>query len=635
MKKKIFYLLFAATIGTTGLHAQWKPVSGKIMTPWAEKVNAASPLPEYPRPQLIRNHNWKNLNGLWQYAVLPGSGADAIPEQYDGNILVPYAIESALSGVGRTVGKDSILWYTRVIDVPASMRKGKLLLHFGAVDWAAQIYVNGVKVGEHEGGYDPFSIDITSAVKKGSRQSVSVRVWDPSDDGPQPAGKQVKNPHGIWYTPVTGIWQTVWLENVPETYIVATKQTPDIDQQQLQVSVNTAGLQPGDEISVSAWDGTKQVASQASADGQNVILRIPDPKLWSPQRPFLYDLKVSVKRKGKTIDEATSYFGMRKISMAKDANGIQRMMLNNQFLFQYGPLDQGWWPDGLYTAPTDEALKFDVEQTRALGFNMIRKHIKVEPARWYYYCDQLGILVWQDMPSGDRGGNIWSQQLRVKMPEGKKVDDSHLLKAQVPGLVFDRDRSAASEAYYRKEWESIMDVLHNHPSIVVWVPFNEAWGQFKTKEIVDWTMKKDPSRMVNGMSGGNFFIGVSPVVDLHYYPGPAMPDPEIYGQKQILVLGEFGGLGLPVKDHLWLDKGNWGYRSFDNNEKLFEQYSEMIGSIPDLIKWGLSAAVYTQTTDVEIETNGLFTYDRKVLKFPKDKMFQLHQQLYNKGLVSQ
>lgn len=619
MKKKILYLLLGAVIGTISLNAQWKPVNGKITTPWAEKVNAAGPLPEYPRPQLVRNQNWKNLNGLWQYTVLPKSGGNAIPGQYGGNILVPYAIESALSGVGRTVGKDSVLWYNRVIEVPASMRKGKLLLHFGAVDWAAQIYVNGIKVGEHEGGYDPFSIDITAAVKKGTRQSVTVRVWDPTDDGPQPAGKQVKNPHGIWYTPVTGIWQTVWLENVPETYIVSTRQTPDIDQQQLQVSVNTAGLQAGDEIQVSAWEGAKQVATQASADGRNIVLRIPDAKLWSPQTPFLYDLKVVVKRKGKTVDEAVSYFGMRKISMAKDANGIQRMMLNNQFLFQYGPLDQGWWPDGLYTAPTDEALKFDVEQTKALGFNMIRKHIKVEPARWYHYCDQLGVLVWQDMPSGDRGGNVWDQY-----------------PGFVSGLPLDKARTPESEAIHKKEWKAIMDHLHNYPSIVCWVPFNEAWGQFKTKEIVDWTVAYDPSRLVNAASGGNYIKGLpGHIMDLHRYPAPMMPDPDIYGDKQILVLGEFGGLGLPVDGHTWVSSGNWGYQSFKNQTELYNKYEEFINRMPDLIKRGLSAAVYTQTTDVEVETNGLYTYDRKVLKFSKDKMFRLHQQLYNKGLVSQ
>ncbi|MDR3711601.1 MAG: glycoside hydrolase family 2 TIM barrel-domain containing protein [Puia sp.] len=630
MKHRLLFLSGYVFIQSLAIaQAQWKPVPGKITTEWSAKVDPSNPLPEYPRPKLVRKNNWKNLNGLWQYAIQAKAGADQIPTQYSGDILVPYAIESSLSGVGKTVGKDSVLWYYRVIEVPASMRKGRLLLHFGAVDWAAQVFVNGTKVGEHEGGYDPFSMDITQALQKGARQAITVRVWDPTDEGPQPAGKQVINHSGIWYTPVTGIWQTVWLENVPDTYIASTLQTPDIDRQQVNISVNTTGLMPGDEIDVSAWDGSLQVATKTSADENHISLPIPDARLWSPQTPFLYRLTISVKRKGKTVDEVGSYFGMRKISMAKDAGGVQRMMLNNKFVFQYGPLDQGWWPDGLYTAPTDDALKFDIEQLKALGFNMIRKHVKVEPARWYYYCDLLGMLVWQDMPSGDRAGNDWSQQLRIKMPEGQKVDGSHLLTSQLPGLVFDKVRTPGSEAIYRKEWKAIMDELHNYPSIVTWVPFNEAWGQFKSKEIINWTMQYDSSRLVDGASGGNFFIGASPMLDLHYYPGPAMPDPEIYGHDQILVLGEFGGLGLPVKEHVWLDKGNWGYRSFDDQEKLFQQYREMINSIPYLIKSGLSAAVYTQTTDVEMETNGLFTYDRKVLKYPREKMFKLHQQLYH------
>ena len=617
MKKTVWSLLFVATMGATNVNAQWKPVEGKIKTPWAEKVNAANPLPEYPRPQLTRSNNWKNLNGLWQYTVLPKRDADAVPAQYNGDILVPYAIESALSGVGRTVGKDSVLWYNRTIEIPASMRKGRVLLHFGAVDWAAQIYVNGIKVGTHEGGYDPFSIDITQALKKGAKQSVAVRVWDPTDEGPQPAGKQVKNPHGIWYTPVTGIWQTVWLENVPATYITSVKHTPDIDKQQLSVAVNVEHLQPGDEILVSAWDGSNQVAAQRTADGNAIVLSVPNAKLWSPQQPFLYDLKITVKRRGKIIDEAGSYFGMRKSSMAKDKNGIYRMLLNNAFVFQYGPLDQGWWPDGLYTAPTDEALKFDIEQTKALGFNMIRKHIKVEPARWYYYCDKMGILVWQDMPSGDRGGNVWDQY-----------------PGFISGQPLDKDRTPESEAIHKKEWKAIMDHLHNYPSIVCWVPFNEAWGQFKTREIVDWTVAYDPSRLVNAASGGNYVKGLpGHIMDLHRYPAPMMPDPEIYGDKQALVLGEFGGLGLPVEGHTWVSSGNWGYQSFKNQDELYQKYAEFINRIPGLIKSGLSAAVYTQTTDVEVETNGLYTYDRKVLKFSKEKMLHLHQQLYNGALV--
>ncbi len=635
IKEKIVILLGLLLMGNLIADAQWKPVGDRIKTGWAEKVNPSLPLPEYPRPQLARSNNWQNLNGLWQYAILPKGDGETIPINFDGEILVPFAVESSLSGVGKSVGKDSVLWYSRLIDVPAKMRKGKVVLHFGAIDWASKIFVNGQKVGEHEGGHTAFSLDITSALKKGTKQLISVHVWDPTDEGVQPTGKQVVKPRGIWYTPVTGIWQTVWLETVPVTYIKSTKQTPNIDKEELQLSVAAEDLQVGDEIIATVWDGAKSIVTQVADEDNNIVLAMPGAKRWSPASPFLYDLKIAVKRKGKIIDEVQSYFGMRKISMAPDANGIQRMMLNDEILFQYGPLDQGWWPDGLYTAPTDEALKFDIEETKALGFNMIRKHIKTEPARWYYHCDKLGVLVWQDMPSGDLGGNAWSQQLRVKMPPGKKVDKTHDLVSQVPGLVFDKKRSPESDAIFRKEWKAIMEQLHNSPSIVVWVPFNESWGQFKTKEIVEWTIQYDSSRLVNTASGGNFFVGLGPILDLHYYRGPAMPDPTVYGANQVLVLGEFGGLGLPIEGHLWENSpGNWGYGGvLKSTAELSQLYTDMVKDLTYLITYGLSAAVYTQTTDVEIETNGLFTYDRKVLKFDKSYLYQLHQLLYDSKLV--
>ena len=461
MKKLVYVALLAASHSLCFGQQDWKAVPGKIASPWAEKVDANNVLAEYPRPQLVRK-DWKNLNGLWQYAILPKS-AQTIPAEWQGSILVPFCVESSLSGVGKTVGKDSVLWYKRTIAASPS-KTNNTLLHFGAVDWDCTIFVNGKEAGNHKGGYDPFSFDITSLLVKGKTQEIAVRVWDPSDDGPQPRGKQIKNPHGIWYTPVTGIWQTVWTESVPKTYVAATKQTPDTDKKTITVDATVQSMQPGDELVITVMDGSTKVATQTATSNMATAISIPNAKIWSPENPFLYDIKYAVMRKGKLVDEVTSYFGMRKISMSPDKNGIQRMLLNDKFVFQFGPLDQGWWPDGLYTAPTDEALKFDIEKTRDMGFNMIRKHVKVEPARWYYHCDKLGILVWQDMPSGDLG-NRWES------------------RPGVFGRATDKARTAESEQAFRTEWNEIMQDLHNFTSIVVWVPFNEARSEEHTSEL--------------------------------------------------------------------------------------------------------------------------------------------------------
>ena len=589
----------------------WHIVQDHIVTPWAKNISTATPLPEYPRPQMSRN-SWQNLNGLWNYKIETKEKTE-LPVAFDGKILVPYAVESALSGVAKRVGKDSVLWYSRTISLPASFKNKNVLLHFGAVDWQCDVYVNEKLAGTHQGGYDPFSFDITPHLKKGN-QTVSVRVWDPSDEGPQPRGKQVKKPEGIWYTPVTGIWQTVWMEAVSKTHIAFTKQTPDIDRKVLSVSTEVINSKPGDKILLSAWEGEQKISEQEVQVGNDALLQISNPKLWSPQNPFLYDLKIAVVRNNKIIDEVKSYFAMRKISVAPDANGVQRMMLNNEAVFQYGPLDQGWWPDGLYTAPTDEALRFDIEKTKAMGFNTIRKHVKVEPARWYNYCDKLGMLVWQDMPSGDLATGRWDSRPGIE------------------GIAEDAKRTEASEKIYRTEWEAIMNTLHNFPSIVVWVPFNEAWGQFKTKEITEWTMKKDPSRLVNSASGGNFYP-VGHIMDLHNYPSPAMPAASLFGEKQVLVLGEFGGLGLPVENHTWQQKNNWGYQSFKSKEELYQKYASFIDRLELLIKKGLSAAIYTQTTDVEVEVNGLMTYDREIIKMPVDSLKIIHANLYKPSLM--
>lgn len=606
MKKTfvIFFLLLFSAIG----HSQnyvWKIAGEKITTPWAEQVNPLNPLPEYPRPRMVRD-NWKNLNGLWDYSIT--SATNVIPKMHQGKILVPFAIESALSGVNKKVGRDSLLWYSTKFSVPSAMKGKTILLHFGAVDWKSDIYINGVHAGSHQGGYDPFYFDITSLVKKGGTHQLDVKVSDPTDQGPQPRGKQVTNPRSIWYTSVTGIWQTVWLEAVPTTYIISTKQVSDIDKQILTVDVNIENPEAGDVVRVSVRAGDKLITEKESATAAGIVLPVNNPELWTPDNPFLYDLNIAVVRKGKVADEVKSYFAMRKISLRADENGVLRMMLNNKFVFQYGTLDQGWWPDGLYTAPTDEALLFDIVKTKEMGFNMIRKHVKVEPARWYYHCDRTGMMVWQDMPSGEKGSK-WNNRLGM---EGGS----------------DMIRTEESENIYMNEWKAIISFLINSPCIIAWVPFNEAWGQFKTEEITKWTMQMDPSRLVNSASGGNFHE-TGHILDVHNYPGPVMPKPEIFGSKQALVLGEFGGLGLPVEGHTWLDKNNWGYQTFQNADTLFSTYSGFLRQMVPFIQRGLSAAIYTQTTDVEIETNGLMTYDRKIIKNPEIKLKEATRQLYD------
>ncbi|WP_186755473.1 glycoside hydrolase family 2 protein [Echinicola salinicaeni] len=583
----------------------WKPSEGKIMTEWAEQVDPENVHQEYPRPQMVREDNWQNLNGLWSYQIQE-KGND-VPSSYEGEILVPFAVESALSGVGKTVGKDQELWYKTTFDAKKSSRE-RVLLHFGAVDWETEVFVNGKSVGVHQGGFTPFSFDITDALKGRRNNELVVRVWDPTDEGPQPRGKQVNRPHGIWYTPVTGIWQTVWTENVPNSHIVATKNTPDVDAGTLTVETEVAGAQAGQMVKVKALANGAVVAEEEVAVGDAAVLAIDNANLWEPGNPFLYDLEVSLVKGNKVIDEIDGYAAMRKISMELDEDGIQRMLLNDEFVFQYGPLDQGWWPDGLYTAPNEEALVFDIAKTQEMGFNMIRKHVKVEPARWYYHCDKMGMLVWQDMPSGDHG-NRWNP------------------RPGVAGVGTERERSPESEAIYRKEWKDIIDANYNFPSIIVWVPFNEAWGQFKTEEIVKWTVAYDPSRLINGASGGNFFP-VGQIIDLHNYPDPAMPSPRLFGKDMVLTLGEFGGLGLPVDGHTWQDKDNWGYQSFKSVGELEDRYAKLMNDLEKLIPMGLSAAVYTQTTDVEVETNGLMTYDRKVIKLTPEFLKKVHQKLY-------
>lgn len=592
------FLVLSMMISCIGLFAQWKPMGDKIKTKWSETIDVNNVLPEYPRP-IMERQDWTNLNGLWEYAILPTGQNE--PQKYDGKILVPFAVESSLSGVQKELGKDNELWYKRLFTVPANWKNKTILLHFGAVDWKTEVYLNDVKIGSHTGGYTPFSFDITPFLTSGNQKLV-VKVSDPTTEGFQPVGKQNSKPEGIWYTPVSGIWQTVWLEPVNAKHISSIKTIPNIDTKKLSIDVATEKTAPEDIVEVVVKDGSSIVAKAKGSAGQQLNIPLADAKLWSPESPFLYDLEINLYSNGQLVDKVNSYAAMRKISTKRDDHGIVRIQLNNKDYFQFGPLDQGWWPDGLYTAPTDEALVYDIQKTKDFGFNMIRKHVKVEPARWYTHCDRLGILVWQDMPNGDKSPQWQNRQY---------FNGSELI------------RSGESEANYYKEWKDIIDYLVSYPSIVTWVPFNEAWGQFKTVETAEWTKNYDPSRLVNPASGGNHYR-TGDMLDLHNYPGPEL---YLYDAERPTVLGEYGGIGLPLEGHLWQPDKNWGYVQFKNSKEVTDEYVKYGEALKKLIKAGFSAAVYTQTTDVEGEVNGLMTYDRKVIKLDEARTRKVNQEI--------
>lgn len=592
MKKNLFLTALAILLSLTSETLAWEPAGNRIMTKWAAGTDPSCPLPEYPRPAMVRDR-WQNLNGLWDYAIRPVS--EAAPDMFDGKILVPFPVESALSGVQREVGAENALWYRRTFTVPASWKGDRILLHFGAVDYMADIYLNNVKIASHSGGYTAFQIDLTPYLTRGD-QVLTVRVWDPTDEGCQPRGKQKTRPEGIWYTPVTGIWQTVWLEPVGDSRIGSLHTVPDIDAARLTVVPVTEGAEEGDIVEIKLTDGSKTVAVSRCAAGQQAVIPVPDMRLWSPEDPFLYDLEVTLSRKGRILDKVESYAAMRKISVKRTVGDAMRMQLNNKDYVQLGLLDQGWWPDGLYTAPSDEALAYDIIKSKELGFNTIRKHIKVEPARWYAHCDRIGMLVWQDMPSG--GEN--PQWIPDRWFDGKEAI-----------------RSAASETVWRQEWKGIIDQLRCYPSIVMWIPFNEAWGQFKTPEIAAWTKGYDPSRLVNAASGGNHYQGAGDVFDIHAYPHPRIHTTD---NSRPLIIGEFGGIGLALEGHLWQPDRNWGYVQYRTPEEATDEYVHYAELLRQLVIAGVSGAIYTQTTDVEIEVNGLMTYDRAVVKMDADRV---------------
>ena len=585
---KVWYLVVVcmALCICSSVWAKWKPANGPLMTRWAKDVSPGKVHPEYPRPQMVRK-DWLNINGLWDYAITARDAEQ--PKKFDGEILVPFPCESALSGVMKPVGENKRLWYRHTFKIPTKWKGQRILLHFGAVDWDTTVWVNGKELGNHKGGYDAFTFDITDVLKKSGSQEIVLSVWDPTNDGSQPRGKQVKKPGGIMYTAVTGIWQTVWLEPVPQRYrIEGLKLTPDVDRSRLVVELDDNYLSKSNAVEVTVLDDKREVAQGRGL--KKIEVSIPNAKLWSPDNPFLYNVRIRLQQFNdpkQVYDEVMSYFGMRKIEVKKDEAGINRLFLNDKSLFQYGPLDQGWWPDGLYTAPTDEALRYDIEVLKKIGCNMLRKHVKIEPQRLYYWCDKLGLMVWQDMASGNNKGDEAREQFELEL-------------------------------------KRLVDNFRNHPCIIMWVPFNEGWGQHDTPRYSELVKEWDPTRLVNEASGwSNKESG--DVRDIHSYPGPAAPPNE---EKRVAVLGEFGGLGLPVKGHTWQAEKNWGYRSYETREQLTDAYVALLGRLRPLIGSGLSAAVYTQTTDVEVEVNGYMTYDRAMIKADAKKMTEAARKLY-------
>ena len=579
----------------------WKPASAPLMTPWSEQINPEHVLPEYPRPTMERAE-WLNLNGSWQFQQAKNGDIVPFKKKLSGSILVPFPWESALSGV-RTQFDSRRAWYRREFTIPQNWKDKNILINFGAVDWEAVVYINGRCVGTHKGGYDAFSFDITDYINKKGTQELIVGVFDPGNDAPIAYGKQNNTrftaPKGYSYTASSGIWQTVWLEPVAKEHITLIHLIPDIDKQELKLMANSAGAKKS-TLEFEVYDGAKLVAKKSGAINKDITVNIPQPKFWSPDSPFLYDVIVSLKdSSGNVTDKVKSYAGMRKISL-KNENGVQRLALNNEFVFQMGPLDQGYWPDGIYTAPTDEALRWDIEETKKWGFNMIRKHIKVEPERWYYHCDKIGILVWQDMPS-----------------------------------TFG-ERTEADKTQFEKELNEMIKGHWNHPSIVNWVVFNEHWGLYDVKRLTEYVMAADPTRLVTGNSGidarkPSIDYEVGHIKDNHSYRPPSVP---LISSERATANGEYGAIGYLVDGHVWNPKGPWVHYNYKGKEEATAEYEKFIVQINDYIKRGLSAAIYTQWTDVESEMNGLYTYDRKIIKLDKDRVAKANRSTYQKSELS-
>lgn len=593
MKRITFALL--SMIMCLSAHA-WSPKGDKIKTKWATEVTPQNVWQTYPRPQLQRS-DWQNLNGLWEYQITDMKVKKS-NIKYGNEILVPFAIESSLSGVAQEFNPTDKLWYRREFTIDPKWKNKQIILHFGAVDYECQVWVNNKLIGSHKGGNNPFSFDITKQLKGSGTQVLELSVTDPTDTESVTRGKQQLNQHGIWYTPVSGIWQTVWLEPVSKTHIKSVLPQANINKSSIAFDFDIAGLTGNEMVNIQITDNDKEIATHHSKVTKTAEIQLPETQLWTPETPQLYHVEITLTRNNQELDKAKTYFAMREVSKKKDAQGYYRVHLNDKPIFQYGPLDQGWWPDGLLTPPSPEAMIWDMIQLKEMGFNTIRKHIKVEPALYYYYADSLGIMIWQDMPSG--------------FATARKEQEHVKHKAET-----DWDAPAATAQQWWKELTEMINQLRFFPSITTWVVYNEGWGQHNTHENVKKVMDMDKSRIINGVSGWTD-RNVGDMYDVHNYPSTSMILPA-HTNDRISVLGEFGGLGLPVQGSLWdPNMRNWGYKNIEGGVDLLSDYSRLMFDLETLIAQGLSAAIYTQTTDVEGEVNGLITYDRKITKIPKE-----------------
>ena len=582
-----------------------------LATRWADEAMCDLPLPEYPRPQMVRE-NWVNLNGMFDFAITDENAQWC--DKYTDKIRVPFAVESCLSGLCKRVSKADRMWYRKMVTLPESFKGKRTILHFGAVDWECKVYVNKKEIGGHIGGYCPFSFDITDALTEGENE-ITVWVYDPTDEGWQNRGKQASESHGFWYTSTSGIWQTMWMEAVNENYIKGYKLLPDVDEGTISIKTDVAGE---GSLKIKILDGETVVAEESISSDAKV--KVPDMKLWSPESPFLYDFILELDNNGE-VDSVKGYFAMRKYSIGQHA-GYARLFLNNEPYFQKGLLDQGYWSDGGMTPPTDEAMIYDIEKMKELGFNMLRKHIKVEPARWYYHCDRIGMLVWQDMVSGGKALNTFHagvlpniQGVLNPIFNWSKVDNAY--------KIFNRDK-IEWRIQFEEELFEMIDALYNYPSICCWVPFNEGWGQFDAKRIGDAVKAYDPSRFVDHASGWYDQKGCD-FRSMHKYILPVIL-PKYDGRP--IVLSEFGGYSQKIENHVWNWLKSFGYQMYGSKDALTKAYKKLHEKqIIPAIKKGLSATVYTQVSDVEFEVNGMLTYDREIVKLDEETVKELNAKM--------